>query len=159
MTAASRRSMIVSRKGVFTIAGTLLCLFVAATPVAAASPYISTLTQKVCTLDGGANGYGYTEGRAYIEEQGRSGTNYLVMIGRLQRLDGDQWVTTRTKPFSTASFANDSTTTYSTKKIRFNFDSSATSYYHRLSVRFEWWDERSGPDVLLAAKTRNGLVC
>jgi hypothetical protein len=147
------------RKGVLTIAATLMCLFVAATPVAAASPYVSSLTQNVCTLSGGANGYGYTKGRAYIEEQGTSGTNYLRLVGRLQRFVDGQWIVVSTKAFVTSSFADNSTTWTATKNVRFDFDSAALDYYHRLSVRYEWWDERSGPDVLLAKKVRNAPYC
>jgi hypothetical protein len=132
-----------------------LAVVIGVLPVSASSPFVSSLTSVVCTTSGGQNGVGFTRGHVFMEEVGKSGTNYLRFIVRLQRLEGSTWVTERVKGFHTATFVNNNITSFTQKTVRFDFTGADTHHKDRLQVRYEWWASRAGPDKLLHVTTRN----
>jgi hypothetical protein len=137
----------------------LLAIVVGGSSVAASGSYLSSLTQTACRTTGGANGYGYTKGRAFIEEVGTSGTNYVTMTARLQRWTGSAWSTRRSRTWISEVVPNDSTSYYAYHTFKFDFTSSDAPHTNRLSVVFKWWDQRSGADRLLHTSIRNGPSC
>lgn len=134
-----------------------LALVVAAP--AAAGTYDSSLTQTVCTSNGGPNGHGYTQGRLYLIEHGKSGTNYLRMVAYLQRFQSGQWKNVFHKSFVTDAFPDDSISNYTQRLIKFTFITADAGHNMRTRYLFQFWDKRNGPDHLLHQTVRLGPSC
>jgi hypothetical protein len=134
-----------------------LAVVLIAAPVAAGNSYVWSVTNKRCSLGGGAWGEGYVKARVYMEENGHSGTNYFQMIFRLQEWSGSYWYVIDSKTFYTNSFPNNGATNYTVKTGKVSV--ADNSLWHRISVRLQWWDQRPGNDVLLYQRTVNGPYC
>lgn len=127
------------RIGLMSVVAGLLAVTIASAPVAAGNTYVWSLSNASCYLNGGAYGEGYVKGRAYIEENGRSGTRYFYITARLQErsLSGGGWYNIDSKVFSSYTFPND----YSTYFISHTFKINVANNYnwHRIQIFYEWY--------------------
>lgn len=115
--------------------------------VTPAASYQWSLTNVLCYYSGGTYGWGGISGRAYIRENGTSGTTWFRMTARYQRLVGGVWHTTQSKHVQSAhQFANNSNWHSLTwKPIGLQFSGKYADFTHstRLYVLFEWFNPSS----------------
>ena len=107
----------------------------------AVSSFVWSLTNVTCYYTGGAYGWGGITGRAYIRENGTSGTTWFKMTARFQRKVSGVWYTTKSKYVQSAhQFANDSNWHSLTwNPIKFYNTHTDFTHYTRLFVLFEWF--------------------
>ena len=145
------------RLGLVPVLVAALAIVLTAAPVAAGNAFAWSVTRKQCSLTGGAHGEGFVKARAYMEENGRSGTNYFRLYFRMQQQQGSSWVVIDTKAFQTQQFSDSAATNYSVKTSSLAVRDN--DLYHRISVKMEWWNARPGADQLLFRKVVNGPRC
>jgi hypothetical protein len=135
----------------------LLALLLPAT-TAAASPFTSTVLKNACSTSGGAYGYGRIVLKVEATEWGKSGANYMAFRARAQaRLNGT-WVTVETTKWKTDTFANDAGSWTFRWGAKWAF-TRASHPLTRIKMRIQFWDQRSGPDVLLATHNYTSKAC
>jgi len=143
------------------VAVVALALMVPA-PTLALDPYGASIRRNKCVLAGGEYGWGYVRFKVEQREWGKSGTNYFKAKSKLQyrALGSSTWHTQYTNPWASESFADDSETWSWMVSERYDFSEfEALNYYHRIRIVLEWWDQRSGPDVLLRSQTLTSKSC
>ena len=143
---------------------TLSAVIALVLPVAASAayPYTTTVERNRCETTGGALGYGFVRLKVLQKEWGVSGTNYFRARIQVQQRPraGSTWSVVDSMTNVTESFANDANSISWEQDRRYSFTlAEVTNYAHRIAMRFQWWDMRSGPDVLLAQKTVYSKVC
>ena len=141
-----------------------LALMLPAT-AAAAYPYTYVLERDVGTRSGGYNGHGVVRLQVRMQEWGASGTEKFKAYVRLQRsTPGSRtWSTIKSWYNSSQVFNDDRTSHEWTVGRRHDFTAtqSSGSYYHRLVMRMEWWEDNGGVagEETLFEKTIYGKVC
>lgn len=120
--------------------------------------YKATVLWDVCTLSGGANGYGYAEMTVQARENGKSGTNYFVIKTKLQEgySSTGPWYTEYTWQNEYSSwFANTRANHYRDVYRYYDFDSSSTTLWHRLVFKVQFWSDWG----LITTRTVKGTPC
>src|SRR5262245_34356946 len=92
------------------LAATSLALLIVPSVSTAATPppFVAKLKNTVCTHTGSSNGLGTLNTTAQMTENGRNGTNYMVIRGAMQRRSGASWTTYYAYPdrYTSPTFAN-----------------------------------------------------
>ena len=130
---------------------------------AASSPFASAIMRDACTASGGTDGHGFVVLQAGAVEFGKSGANYMVFSARLQHLLSDgtggvRWVTVERSRWKSDWFPNDATPWSWWYRAKFSFG-RARHPLSRITMRVGFWNERPGPDELLAVHTHRGDRC
>ena len=151
-----------TRLGISLALGLVFVALALPASAAAAYPYTTTVQRNNCVTSGGTHGYGYVRLKVLQEEWGTSGTNYFKVRVQLQARERftTTWYVIDSYTNVSESFPNDTDRWWWETKRRhdFTFD-EALNYSHRIVMRFQWWDMRSGPDVLLSQKTLISSSC
>lgn len=120
---------------------------------AGGSSYVYGWTDKFCTHIGGNNNLGGFGIDIFIRENDFSGTNYFVLLVRVERFFNGSWHPGESFAFrrpSNANFPNDSRDFQSTVEFFGSFENDDRGFPTRFKVTWQWWDSRSGPDFRLA---------
>ncbi|MDP9292938.1 MAG: hypothetical protein M3O90_00710 [Actinomycetota bacterium] len=129
---------------------------------AAAYPYTTTVERNKCVTTGGLYGTGFVRLKVLQKEWGVSGTNYFkVRIQVQHRPRGTStWSVVDSMTNVSESFPNDANNWWWEQNRRYDFTGyELLTYEHRIAMRFQWWDLRAGPDVLLSQKTVHSHTC
>lgn len=117
----------------------------------ATTPYLYRILKNVCTLSGGAYGYGYVQLKVRLTEVGSSGTFSIATLTEVQEKHGQDWqFYTQTVAAGSPPWYVDSKTHSWTSNFKYSFNQTeATTYFHRVSMTLHF----SGFDDTLLAET------
>ena len=125
-------------------------LLLPAATQAAYAPYRSYVLKAACTNSGALYGFGKVVLKVEAASYADGGTNYFVFkVRRQEKIDGT-WVTVDRSRITSEFFADGSegifTAAHKAKYVFPSPDHPKT----RILMKVEFWDQRSGGDVLLA---------
>lgn len=113
----------------------------AVTPAAA---YTWSLTNVTCYTSGGTYGYGGMTGHAAMRENGVSGTTWMRMTAKYQRLSGGRWYTTKSRYTQNGhQFADNSRWHSLSWPLRFDGKFADATHLTRIYVLFEWYNNNT----------------
>jgi hypothetical protein len=130
-----------------------LALLLPSTALGAYAPYRSVVLRAACTTSGGLYGYGKVVLKVEAFSYAQAGTNYFVFKTRRQEKIDGVWVTVERTTQQSAIFPDDTDPEYSfsaINKVKYAFP-TASHPRTRLLTKIQFWDQRPGGDVLLAA--------
>jgi hypothetical protein len=127
---------------------------------AATKPFVAKLKNTVCTHSGSTHGFGTLDTTGQMTENGKNGTNYMRITGTMQERSGDKWVKVFTyAPYTSATFANNAASHTFGQTFLWAFRDFEVGHTMRWKLKFEWFDQRPGPDRKLATKTKYSAAC
>jgi hypothetical protein len=127
---------------------------------AATKPFVAKLKDTVCTHSGAFFGHGTHDTLAQMTENGRNGTNYMVIKGKFQRRGGGSWQTLAGfGPYTSATFRDGAASHTHSQPYAWAFRDIDVGGTFRWLVTFEWWDQRSGPDRKIESRKRTTAPC
>ena len=84
----------------------------------------------------------------------------MAIKGRFQQRDGGTWQTLASfGPYKSATFANNASSHTHSQPFAWAFRDVDVGKTFRWQIKFEWWDQRSGPDVKVATKKKTTNAC
>jgi hypothetical protein len=95
-----------------------------------------------------------------MTETGKNGTNYMRIYGTFQQWTGGRWASIYTYgPYASLTFPNDAKSHSHLQTFAWAFRNVDVGKTFRWKIRFEWWDQRPGPDKKLAKQIKYGPSC
>lgn len=137
----------------------IAALLLPAATQAAFAPYRSYVLKAACTNSGALHGFGKVVLKVEAASYADGGTNYFVFkVRRQERIDG-LWVTVDRSSF-TSEFFGDNTDGIFTAVHRAKYVFPSSDHPKtRILLKVQFWDQRAGGDVLLAAQGHRTARC
>jgi len=132
----------------------------AALASAAVAGFTTGVNSPTCSHSGGKHGYGKVIATAHFEESGGTGTNYFASIASVQKWSGSHWAAWSPKSTrKSTTFPQTTLGHFVNIGWKYSFVASEAGHTFRLKLVYQFWDQRGGPDRLIASFTRFGPAC
>ena len=136
-----------------------LAVLLPSAALGAYAPYRSFVLRAACLTTGGLYGYGKVVLKVEAVSYANVDTNYFVFKTRRQENIDGAWVTVERTTSQSAIFPDDTLDLFSaSNKVKYAFP-TASHPRTRLLTKVQFWDQRPGGDVLLAAQGHRTAGC